>query len=603
MDIQAKLKDLPRSPGVYMMKGTNNEIIYIGKAKDLAVRIGSYFKETGDERYAARFLSSKTADIECIVTANEKEALLLEDTLIKRHKPKYNISLKDSKTYVSIKVTVHERFPRIFITRKITHDGSRYFGPYPSAQAVRETVKFLRGIFPLCVCSDHAWKAMTRPCLDYQMGLCPAPAVGLINEADYRKIVDNAIMFLEGKNRALVKGLRSDMKAAAHLLDFEQAVKIRDRLSAIEHMLEGQSVVTHRPVDRDVFAVEGHEAILAVHALFIRDGRLTGNAGFIFENNAAQCPEALSSFITQFYKHERHIPDEVILPFMLDDMETMAEWLGEQKGRKVSFLAPERGERTRLLALAKENALEGLRKKVSSLSASQDALAALQKRLRLTNNLRRIEAYDISNISGAHTVGAMAVFLDGQPLKDAYRLFKIRGVAGQDDYAHISEMLTRRFKAQDAKERPHLILIDGGKGQLNVALAVLSELGVNGIAVAAIAKDKEGVDLRRKGERVFLPNVKDPVLLKEGSAPDLLLRRIRDEVHRFAISYNRRLRSKAIGSILDSVPGIGARKRKALFDRFGDLETIVGANEEELATVTGITKAMAVAIKSIKRTS
>lgn len=601
MDIQTKLKDLPRSPGVYIMKGLHGEIIYIGKAKDLAVRVGSYFKDTGDERYAARFLSKKTADIDCIITANEKEALLLEDTLIKRHKPKYNISLKDSKTYVSIKITVHERFPRIFITRRIKRDGSRYFGPYPSAQSVRETVKFLRGIFPLCVCSEAAWKGMTRPCLDYQMGLCAAPAVGLISEADYKKIVDGAMMFLEGRNRELVKGLRSDMKAAANSLDFEQAAKIRNRLSAIERMLEGQSVVTHRPVDRDVFAAEGLEAVLAVHALFIRDGRLTGNAGFIFENSVAPLPESLGSFITQFYKPGRHIPDEVILPVRLEDMETIAEWLSEQKGRKVSLLAPERGERVRLLALARDNAMEGLRKKASSRSAAQDALEALQKRLRLTNNPRRIEAYDISNISGSHTVGAMAVFMDGTPLKDAYRLFKIRGVVGQDDYAHMCELLTRRFRAQSAKDWPQLILIDGGKGQLNIALAVLSELDVTGVDAAAIAKDKEGVDSRRKGERVFLPNVKDPILLKEGSAPDLLLRRIRDEAHRFAITYNRRLRSRTIASVLDSVPGIGASRRKALFDRFGDLEAILGADTEGLTAVTGITKAMAVAIKNIKR--
>lgn len=585
-----------------MMKGFDGEIIYIGKAKDLAVRVGSYFKDAGDERYAARFLSKKTADIACIVTANEKEALLLEDTLIKRHKPKYNIRLKDSKTYVSIKVTVHERFPRIFITRQIKHDGSRYFGPYPSAQSVRETVKFLRGIFPLCVCSDSAWKGMTRPCLDYQMGLCAAPAVGLINEAEYKKLADGALMFLEGKNSELARILKSEMKAAAASLDFERAARIRNRLAAIAHMLESQSVVTHRRIDRDVFAAEGKDAILAVQALFVRDGRLTGSAGFIFENSVVPLPESIGSFISQFYKAGRHIPDEVMLPVRLEDMDTIAEWLSEKKGRKVRVFAPERGELVKLLSLAANNATEALREKLSSRCAAQDALEALQKRLRLANRPQRIEAFDISNISGSHSVGAMAVFKDGEPLKSAYRLFKIRDVVGQDDYAMIAEVLTRRFRAQGANDWPQLILIDGGKGQLNIALAVLSELGVNGVDATAIAKDKEGMDKRRKGERVFLPNVKDPVLLKEGSAPDLLLRRIRDEVHRFAITYNRRLRSKAIASVLDSVPGIGAKRKNALFDKFGDIDTILDADTEALTAVPGITEAIATAIKNLKPT-
>ena len=608
--IEEKLAKLPSLPGVYIMKGATGEVLYIGKAKDLKARVRSYFRETGDGRYTVRFLASKVEDIDYIVTTNEKEALLLEDTLLKSHKPRYNIRLKDSKTYVSIKITLNEKFPRILVTRQRKKDGSRYFGPYISAREVRETIKFIRHIFPLCVCSLSEFRNRSRPCLDYQLGLCPAPAVGMITEEAYGELVDNAIMFLEGKNRELLRKLRERMTEASKALEFEKAARLRDRISAIEAMLEKQKVVAAKYVDQDVFAFVREKDAIALQGLYIRDGRLTSGNDYYFHDAGLPEEEIFSSFIAEYYRGERFVPDEVIVPVALEDKEVLEDWLSEKKGKRVSVTLPERGDKVRLLEMAEANAREALRKRAEAASVKAGLLEELKTRLHLRATPRRIEAYDISNIGGKQAVGAMVTFTDGAPDKNSYRLFRIKGIEGPDDYAMMYQVLSRRFKAKAGDEStalplPDMALIDGGKGQMNIALAVLKELGVNGVEVRALAKDKAEAfagkrGVKSKGERVFIPNVKDPILLREGSKPDLLVRRIRDEVHRFAISYHRKLRSKEVASLIEQVPGIGGKRKKALFERFGDLESMINADMPELMSVPGITEELAAEIKKLK---
>ncbi|MBE7415563.1 MAG: excinuclease ABC subunit UvrC [Deltaproteobacteria bacterium] len=605
--IEEKLAKLPQSPGVYMMKGPSGEVLYIGKAKDLRARVRSYFREGGDGRYAVRFLSSRTADIDYIVTTNEKEALLLEDTLLKRHKPRYNIRLKDSKTYVSIKITMKEKFPRILVTRQRKKDGSRYFGPYISAREVRDTIKFIRRIFPLCVCSEGEFRNRVRPCLDYQIGLCAAPAAGLISEEAYRELVDGAIMFLEGKNRELLKMLREKMKEASAALEFEKAARLRDRVLSIEGMLEEQKVVAARAADQDVFAFIRERDSIVLQALHIRDGRLTGGSDYFFHDAGLPDEEILSSFIAEYYRGERFVPDEAIIQAELDDRELLEDWLSEKKGRRAAITMPQRGGKAKLLQMARSNAAEALRKRSEAAASRAGVIVELQKRLRLKGAPHRIEAFDISNIGGSQAVGAMVAFKDGEPDKDSYRLFRIRGLEGPDDYAMMYQVLSRRFLMEGAGKGPgfpDLVLVDGGKGQLNIAIEALKELGVRGVEVRALAKDREngppGKGVKSKGERIFIPGVKDPILLKEGSKPDLLVRRIRDEVHRSAISYHRKLRSKELGSLLDRVPGIGGKKKKALFERFGDLESILNADLQELTSIPGITERLAEEIKKLK---
>ena len=553
MDIKKKLKDLPKSPGVYLMKGRSGAILYIGKAKNLKSRVDSYFKKTADDRYATRFLASRTDDIDCIVTANEKEALFLEETLLKRHKPKYNIRLKDSKTYVSIKLTMAEEFPRILVTRRIKEDGSRYFGPYTSAKAVRETVRLIRRIFPLCVCSPSVFKSRTRPCLDAQLGICAAPAVGEITKEAYAELVGGAMMFLEGRSSALVKKLKEKMRKASASHEFEEAASLRDRLSAIEEMLEAQRVVSLKSVNQDVFAVSTDKETLAVQVMLVRDGRLVKSDNYIFKNTGLPVEEALFSFITQYYRSDRFIPPTILLSAKINDARFIEAWLGEKSGKKVTLSVPSRGPKLKLVKMAEENAAEAVRKKAAEAAADTDTLEALKKRLRLKTLPERIEAFDISNLGASSAVGAMVSFKGGTPDKNNYRLFKIKDVKGPDDYAMMREVLRRRYSVhglglKDAPEPPDLILIDGGKGQLNIAIKVLSELSLEGVAVAALAKEKMGGERtfskakeEAKGERIYLPGVKDPILLREGSSGDLLLRRVRDEVHRFAIKYQRKL--------------------------------------------------------------
>src|SRR3989344_8373814 len=587
------IKGLPQYPGVYLLKGSKGEVLYIGKAKNIRSRVRSYFRDTSDTRYTIKFLASKVSDIEYLITTNEKEALILEDTLLKKHKPKYNIRLKDDKTYVSIKLTLQEQFPRIFITRQIKKDGSRYFGPYASAQKARETVRFIRQLFPLCTCSPLEFRNRVRPCLDYQLGICSAPCVNFISEAAYKELVDKTILFLEGRNKELLSALKANMLTASDSHEFERAAKLRDQITAIEATLEEQKVVSQKKIDRDIFAHIASDDVLLVQALFIRDGRLAGARDFFFINQEFPVDEALSSFLTQYYSGERFIPDEIVISLPLEDVEIIEGLLSEKKGRRVRLYFPARGERFKLLKMAEANAQEAIRRRAEAAEGKQTLLEGLQKRLRLRKIPKIIEAFDISNISGKLAVGAMVTFEDAKPNKGRYRLYKIRTLEEPDDYGMMSEVLFRRYKKADKElGLPDLILMDGGKGQLNIALTVMKELGINDIDIAAIAKEKgqgagdEGQ--KEQGEKVYRPNVKDPIILKEGSGADLFIREIRDEVHRFAIRYHKKLRGK-IKSALEEVSGIGKKRRDMLLKHFGSLERIKQASVEDIARVSGIT--------------
>src|SRR3989337_1239676 len=616
------IKGLPQYPGVYLLKGSKGEVLYIGKAKNIRSRVRSYFRDTTDTRYTVKFLASKISDIEYLITTNEKEALILEDTLLKKYKPRYNIRLKDDKTYVSIKLTLAEKFPRILITRQIKKDGSRYFGPYASAQKARETVRFIRHIFPLCTCSPSEFRNRVRPCLDYQLGICSAPCVNLISDTAYKELVDKTIMFLEGRNKELLAELKANMNEASKSFEFEKAAKIRDQIQAIEATLEEQKVVSQKKIDRDIFAhiMEG-DALLS-QALVIRDGRLGGTRDFFFAGQEFPAEEAISSFLSQYYRGDRFIPDEIILSLGIEDKDAIENWLSEKKGKlvpaglkrgKVRIFSPLRGGRFKLLKMAEVNAKEAVKRRTEMGEAKQTLLEELQKRLHLRKTPKIIEAFDISNISGKMAVGAMVVFEDAKPNKNKYRLYKIKTLEESDDYGMMSEVLSRRYKkAIEEINLQNLILVDGGKGQLNIALKVLDELGIKDVDIAAIAKEREDKPTgsprvllvgnkqpkKKQGEKIYLPNVKDPTILKQGSQPDHFIRKIRDEVHRFAIRYHKKLRGK-IKSLLYEIPGIGKAKRNILLKHFGSLENIKQATVAEIVKITGITTSLAEAIKSL----
>src|SRR3989337_912496 len=584
------IKGLPQYPGVYLLKGSKGEVLYIGKAKNIRSRVRSYFRDTTDTRYTVKFLASKVSDIEYLITTNEKEALILEDTLLKKYKPRYNIRLKDDKTYVSIKITLSEKYPRILITRQIKKEGGRsplkpapacfklgvcgdkYFGPYASAQKARETVRFIRRLFPLCTCSPSQFRNRIRSCLDYQLGICSAPCVNFISEAAYKELVDKTILFLEGRNKELLSALKANMLTASDSHEFERAAKLRDQIAAIEATLEEPKVVSGEKIDRDIFAHIVSNGDFLIQGLFVRDGRISSARDFFFKSHELPADEALSSFLAQYYSSDRFIPDEIILPLAVEDKESIEDWLSEKRGKRVTLFIPAKGDRFKLLKMADANAKESIKRRNEALQGKDALLDELKKRLHLKKTPKVIEAFDISNISGKLAVGAMVTFEDAKPNKGRYRLYKIKTIKEPDDYGMLEAVLFRRYR-EGYKELglPYLILMDGGKGQLNIALKVLGELGINDIDIAAIAKEKgqgaRGRGQKEQGEKGYCPNVKAPIILKEGSGADLFIRKIRDEVHRFAIRYHNKLRGK-IKSALEEISGVGKKRRDMLLKHF-----------------------------------
>ena len=586
------------------MKDAQGKVIYVGKANDLKSRISSYF--TGkDTRPMAPFLMARVNDIEFITTSTEKEALILENNLIKRHRPRYNVDLRDDKTYYHLSLDPTEKFPRLQLVRKQVNNAALYFGPYPSGLAAKETLRFVQQVFPLRSCRNRDFKLRPRPCLEHQIGRCPAPCKGLIDEDSYRKLVENVVSFLQGRRRELISGIKAQMEEAAQDLNFEEAARLRDRIGALEHALERQNVDWGGTKDQDVLGVYAHDNNYQLCILFVRGGKLLGSKSFAPVKMKIDLAEIVSSCLTQYYDGGVNIPDEIIIPCPLPDESVIIEWLMEKKEKKVTLIVPSRGTKNALLDLAIANARslwESGQKREEQKTAG---MKILQDKLLLTKLPQRIECYDISNVSGKHAVGSMVVFHDGEPEKSSYRRFRIKTVSESDDYAMMYEVLSRRFMR--GEKLPDLVVVDGGKGQLNVALSVLKDLKIK-IDVVGLAKEEravfsgKGIIKKKNGkseDRVYLPGRKDAVYLSGRPQALRILQQVRDEAHRFALSYHHQIKQKDdMASILDDIADVGKARKKKLLKHFGSSKQVQQASVDELQKVQGIGKSLAEKIYS-----
>ena len=600
-ELKDKLDTLPAGPGVYLMRDAGGKVIYVGKAKDLRARVRAYLRG-GDGRPHVVFLMRQADDIETLVTGNEKEALILENNLIKQYKPRYNIRLKDDKSYLSIKVTAGA-WPRVLATRSIVRDGSRYFGPYASAVAVRDTLDVIEKHFLLRSCTDYNFRNRDRPCLQFQIKRCPAPCVLPVDAEEYAGNLRQAVLFIEGKSADLLRQLQGRMRARADALEFEQAARLRDRIRAVEKTLEKQRMVSHWGADQDIFGLYREGGFIEVQVIFVRQGKLTGNQAYSFEDHRFDDDEVVAALLAQFYQGSRFIPDEVLAPVELEDRAVHEEYLAERKGRKVALRRPRRGVKHKLLEMAMNNARQSFSERHDQEREREKMLRELQQRLRLRRYPQRIECYDISMIQGTHAVGSRVSFFDGQPDKRNYRRYRVRTVGPEtrgDDFAMMYEVVQRRFRrGLQEMDVPDLMVVDGGKGQLQVALTALADLGVKDVEVVALAKTRvtaspRQAEVQRSEERVFLPARSNPVVLRRNSNALFLLQRLRDEAHRFAITYHRTLRTReTLGSGLDRVPGVGPARRRALLRRFGSLKRLREASMDELLEVPSITRPLA----------
>ncbi|MDD2734527.1 MAG: excinuclease ABC subunit UvrC [Desulfuromonadaceae bacterium] len=599
MSLEEKIQQFPTSPGVYLMRDASDEIIYVGKARSLRHRIRSYFKQSGDSRYQIKFLMAKVVDIEIVLTDTEKEALLLENTLIKQHHPRYNLNLKDDKTYFSLRVDPDEEFARFTIVRKRPRDTARYFGPYSSGSAARDVLRQMIRMFPLRHYPLAACMSRKRPCLYHQIGQCSAPCHGRITREAYAALVEGAMLFLEGKGRLLIAEFKRRMNDASARLLYEEAARWRNLLHAIEVTVEKQKVVMNGG-DRDVVGFYRNAGRIEIALLFIRAGVLSGNHLFSFSwelNDAA----AISAFLLQYYTGTVFIPEEILLPLAIEDGEALAELLGELKGSKVSLAVPLRGTKRELVALAGKNAMSAYRERGDEEAAAITVLTELSRLLHLTRLPERIECYDISTIQGRFSVGSCAVFTAGKADRSSYRHYRIKTVDGQDDFAMLKEVFLRRFRTGGYDNRgPDLVVVDGGIGQLHAVQEIVAELGLTGsfdlvsLAKSRVTHDAAAQNAEKSDERIFIPGRKNPVVLRQNSKPLLLLAAVRNEAHRFAIGYHRQLRSKeGIASGLDNVPGIGPKRRTTLLTFFGSLQRLKEATVEEIIAIPGFNRTTA----------
>ncbi|HEX7227352.1 MAG TPA: excinuclease ABC subunit UvrC, partial [Candidatus Binatia bacterium] len=561
-----------------------------------------YFNRN-DGRSQIEFLVKRVENLETLVTSNDKEALILENNLIKQYKPRYNIRLKDDKSYLSIKVTTKDAWPRILTTRKIVKDGSRYFGPFSSAVAARETVDIIEKHFLLRNCTDHNFKNRSRPCLQYEIKRCLAPCVLPVDAEEYREQVRQASLFIEGRQHELLAELRQRMAAKAEAMEFESAAKIRDQIQAVEKTLEKQRMVSHWGADQDIFGLYREGGYIEAQVLFVRQGKLTGTQAYALEDLDFSDEEIMGSLLTQFYQGQRFMPDEILLPVELEDQDTRAEYLSERKGKNVSIHVPQKGDKRKLVEMAQQNARQSFTERHDQEKAREKMLQELQQQLRLKRYPQRIECFDISMIHGAYAVGSQVTFTGGEPDKAHYRHYRIRTIdpaGGGDDFGMMLEVLKRRFtRGKREEEMPNLVVVDGGKGQLAMALAAMREVGVEGIDVVGLAKMRvqsapRSAEIERSEERVFLPGQSNPVTLKRNSNALFLLQRVRDEAHRFAITHHKKLRSKqTLSSALDRIPGIGAARRRALLRAFGSVKGVEQASLNELVQIPGMNPKLA----------
>lgn len=593
-DLTEKLAHLPDQPGVYLMKDAQGKIIYVGKAVVLKNRVRSYFQSSRNHSPKVRSMVARIADLEYIVTASEMEALILECNLIKKHRPKYNISLRDDKSFPYIKVTLNEPFPRVYATRKVVKDGARYFGPYTNAGAVHETLKLLKRLFPLRTCRRLD---APRPCLQYHIKRCLAPCAGKVNEAEYGDMIKAVCLFLEGRSEDMVKSLRRKMEQAAENLEFEQAVRLRDQLQAVEKITEKQNIVTGAG-DQDAVGLARSAAGICVQVFFIRSGKMVGRDHFLLSGGEEEeDADLLTAFLKQYYSQSTFIPREILLPLELAEQELLTEWLSGLRGGKVWLEVPKRGTKKDLVQMAAGNALLVLNEQALKIQDQADrtegAVRELGRYLAMDGLPERIECFDISHIQGAETVASMVVFEGGLPKKEDYRRFKLRTVEGKpDDFKSMQEVVGRRYRDGSAP-LPDLIIIDGGKGQLSSALEIIRGAGLHEVMVVGLAKEFE---------HIFREGMSEPLILPRHSQSLYLVQRIRDEAHRFAITYHRKLRSKRnMVSVLDHIPGIGEKRRKALWQEFGSLAKIKQAAVEELAAAPGMTQPAAEAVYAFFR--
>lgn len=613
-DFKAQLKILPDKPGVYLMKNSLGEIIYVGKAKVLKNRVRQYFQNSKNHSEKVKAMVKNIAEFEYIVTDSEMEALILECNLIKKHSPKYNISLKDDKFYPFIKITTNEDFPRVFITRNFAKDGNKYFGPYPNAGAVHETIKLIRKIFPLRTCKKLIFEngKHTRPCLNYHIKKCNAPCEGHISKDEYKRMIDEIIDVLSGRDRSLINKLKNDMQEASMNLEFEKAASFRDKILAIESIAEKQKVFKSQDNDEDFINIYKDEKDCAVQVFFLRDGKVTGRENFILENSAYEDDSVIiSQFIVSFYGGTPKVPKNIYIPLSNDDdNDALEEFLTIKRGSKVFVKVPIKGEKKEMLELVKSNAkvtLDQFKDKIlRDKEINRLCLEEIQELLELDSMPIRIEAYDISNIQGVDSVGSMIVFEDGKAKNSDYRRFRIKTVKNANDYDSMREILERRFshglkEIKEIQERqlkfssgkfsnfPDLIMMDGGKGQVNVALEVLQKLGIN-IPVCGLVKDDH------HATRGIIYNNKELIINRTSNLMQMI-RRVQDEVHRFAITYHRSLRDKkTLHSILDDIPNIGQKRRMALLMKFGSIDNIKKATVEELLETESIDNKAATSI-------
>ncbi|MBM4351663.1 MAG: excinuclease ABC subunit UvrC, partial [Deltaproteobacteria bacterium] len=594
--LNQKIESLPAHPGVYLFRDKKGTVLYVGKAGNIKHRVSSYFQRAGEKDAKTLALLEKVADIETILTDTEKEALILEDNLIKEHHPRYNIKLRDDKRYPCLRLSVEEDFPTLSIVRRIKKDRSIYFGPYPSATSLKETLKLIRRLFPIRTCLHTKFSNRTRPCINYEMERCSGPCCGKIDPAQYGEIIRQVKMFLEGRNKDLLEDLKRKMERESEELHFEVAARVRDQIRHIEHVIEKQKIVSRDFLDQDVIGFHRHDHTIVIHPLFVRGGKLLGGRGFTFPGAALPDEEVLSSFIRQYYHEGKFIPEQVLIPKPIPEQNFMEERLTGLRGKKVNLLVPRKGEKKKLLQLACENAERHQITKAEIEMDQERLLETLKDQLRLAKIPRRIEVFDISNLHGGYAVGAMVAFEDGKPNKDRYRHFKIKTVEGADDYGMMYEVLLRQYqKAIEENDLPDMVLLDGGKGQLNVAQEVFKELQIKGVDLISFAKGKTGVSgesslLEKAEEKVFRPQVKEPFRFMKNSPVIHLLDRIRDEAHRFAITYHKKVRKKGtIRSVLEDIPGIGRTRQKELLKCFGSVDRLEKASLEELINAPKMT--------------
>ncbi len=608
--LEATLKGLPDRPGVYLMKDDRGDVVYVGKAQSLRNRVRSYWQKAtpAGEIHRIRSVIDRVTEVEYTITDSVSEALLLESNLIKRFKPRFNVRLKDDKSYPYIKVTLGDDFPRVERTRKLPNDGSRYFGPYASATSVDESMNLVRRLFPFRTCTieiKDGERALQRPCLLYHIKKCQGPCIQAISKDDYRADIAQVELFLEGRQETLVTALQREMAAAAERTDYETAAALRDKIRAIERTMESQKMAAFARTELDLVGLARQDNQAAVQLFAIRAGKLVGRDVFLLEAmREASDDEVVASFIEQYYARATSIPREVYLPTLSEDVADLEAFLADRRGGPVHLKLAQRGEKRELMALATRNAAETLAKEQARWLVDQGktlaALEELAEALGLPGPPARIECYDISNFQGSESVGSMVVFEEGKPRSGEYRRFRIKTVEGPNDFASHQEVLRRRFRAsrigQEGSEEerrwamPDLVVIDGGRGQVAAAKVVLDELGLHDLAMVGLAKERE---------ELFLPGRADPIVLAATSPALYLVQRLRDEAHRFAITYHRDLRAKrTVRSAFDDLPGVGPKRKRELLKVFGSIKRVREAPVEQIAAVPGIGRSLAERIKA-----